>query len=121
MLICKAASTTMPSVTFTPINSRQPQMSYKFKDRSPEYAAGFLSSATNIILTYPMNKLIFRQQIGHLKTIYAYQQLRDEGLNILYRGISFPLLQKTLSLSIMFGTNSHYLHLFQSANWLRNQ
>ncbi|CAF3463372.1 unnamed protein product [Rotaria sp. Silwood1] len=90
------------------------QISYKFKYRAPEYIAGFLSSTTNIILTYPVNKLIFRQQIGHLKTFDAYQQLKNEGFIILYRGIPLPLLQKTLSLSIMFGTNSHYLHIFQS-------
>ena len=101
-------------VTFIPMNSRPAQISYKFKDRSPEYAAGFLSSATNIILTYPITKLIFRQQIFRFKTIHAYQQLKNEGFTILYRGMSLPLLQKTLSLSIMFGTNSHYLHIFQS-------
>jgi hypothetical protein len=81
---------------------------------SPEYMAGFLSSATNIILTYPVNKLIFRQQIYRFKTVDAYQQLKNEGTAILYRGMALPLIQKTLSLGIMFGTNSHYLHLFQS-------
>ncbi|CAF1168522.1 unnamed protein product [Adineta steineri] len=96
------------------MTSRETLISYKLKHRSPEYVAGFLSSATNIILTYPLNKLIFRQQIYRLKTNDAYQQLKFEGLTILYRGIPLPLLQKTLSLSIMFGTNSHYLHIFQS-------
>jgi len=105
---------TVPPVPFIPITSRQTQTSYNLKNRSPEYAAGFLSSATNIILTYPANKLIFRQQIYRFKTIDAYQQLKKEGLTILYRGMPLPLLQKTLSLSIMFGTNSHYLYLFES-------
>jgi len=95
---------------------RQTAISYKLKHRSPEYAAGFLSSATNIILTYPVNKLIFRQQIYRLRTIDAYRQLKNEGFSILYRGMPLPLLQKTLSLSIMFGTNSHYLHIFQSSS-----
>ena len=96
----------VPSISFVPTTSRQTH-------HSPEYFAGFLSVATNIILTYPANKLIFRQQIFRLNTIDAYQQLKIEGLAILYRGMPLPLLQKTLSLSIMFGTNSHYLHLFQ--------
>ncbi|CAF1195601.1 unnamed protein product [Rotaria sordida] len=96
------------------MTSSSSQISYKFKHHTPEYISGFLASATNIILTYPINKLIFRQQIFCLKTIDAYQQLKNEGLNILYRGIPLPLVQKTLSLSIMFGTNSHYLHIFQS-------
>ena len=100
---------------FASMNSGQPRWSQKLKNHSPEYAAGFLSSATNIVLTYPVNKLIFRQQIYRFQTIDAYQQLKNEGLAILYRGMALPLLQKTLSLSIMFGTNSHYLHLLQSS------
>jgi hypothetical protein len=99
---------------FVPNTSNQNQISYNLKHHSPEYVAGFLSSATNIILTYPANKLIFRQQIYRFKTFDAYQQLKNEGLTILYRGMQLPLLQKTFSLSIMFGTNSHYLYLLQS-------
>ena len=96
------------------MNSRQKLIAHKVKQRSPEYVAGFLSSATNILLTYPVNKLIFRQQIYRLKTVDAIQQLRDEGFLILYRGMTLPLLQKTFSLSIMFGANAHYLHILQS-------
>jgi len=99
---------------FIPMNSRRQKISYKLKQHSPEYVAGFLSSATNILLTYPANKLIFRQQIYRLKTIDAFQQLKYEGFLILYRGMTLPLLQKTFSLSIMFGANAHYLHVLQS-------
>lgn len=99
------------TISLSPMNNTQ---SYELKQRLPEYFAGFLSSATNIILTYPANKLIFRQQIYRFKTLAAYRQLKHEGLIILYRGMPLPLLQKTLSLSIMFGTNSHYLSIFQS-------
>lgn len=108
MVTCKTVPRT---VSFSPMNNSQP---YAVKQRLPEYFAGFLSSATNIILTYPANKLIFRQQIYRFKTLAAYRQLKHEGLIILYRGMPLPLLQKTLSLSIMFGTNSHYLSIFQS-------
>ncbi|CAF1097940.1 unnamed protein product [Adineta ricciae] len=86
----------------------------QFKHHLPEYLSGFCSSATNIIVTYPVNKLIFRQQIYRLRTLDAYKQLKYEGFTILYRGMALPLLQKTFSLSIMFGTNSHYLQIFQS-------
>ena len=89
-------------------------LTYHFQHRSPEYLAGCLSSATNILLTYPANKLIFRQQLYRFKTLDAYQQLKNEGLLILYRGMPLPLLQKTLSLSVMFGSNSQYLHFFQT-------
>ena len=101
-------------VPFVSMSSSRPGLSYQLKQRSPEYAAGFLSSATNILLTYPVNKLIFRQQIYRLGTIDAYQQLKKEGFAILYRGMALPLLQKTFSLSIMFGANAHYMHMFQS-------
>lgn len=96
------------------MRSQQTHTSCKLMHRSPEYISGFLSSATNIILTYPVNKLILRQQLYRFKTIDAYKQLKTEGFWILYRGLPLPLLQKTFSLSIMFGTNSHYLHVFQS-------
>ena len=96
------------------MSSGRQQISQKLKQHSPEYAAGFLSSATNILLTYPVNKLIFRQQIYRLRTTDAYQQLKNEGFLILYRGMALPLLQKTFSLSIMFGANAHYLHSFRS-------
>lgn len=96
------------------MTSRQNHLTYKLKTHSPEYIAGFLSSVTNITLTFPIHKLVFRQQISRLSTIQTYEQLKNEGFMILYRGIPLPLLQKTLSLSIMFGTNAHYLHIFQS-------
>jgi hypothetical protein len=102
--------------TFVPMNSRRQQLSSKLKQHSPEYVAGFLSSATNILLTYPVNKLIFRQQIYRIKTVDAFQQLKEEGFHILYRGMALPLLQKTFSLSIMFGANAHYLHILQSVS-----
>lgn len=96
------------------MNSKEQNLFRQLKHRSPEYAAGFLSSATNILLTYPVNKLIFRQQIYRLNTRDAYRQLKNEGFLILYRGMTLPLLQKTFSLSIMFGANAHYLHLLKS-------
>lgn len=102
------------NIGFVPMTSRHQKISHKIKQRSPEYAAGFLSSATNILLTYPVNKLIFRQQIYRLKTVDAFQQLKNEGLLILYRGMALPLLQKTFSLSIMFGANAHFLHILRS-------
>ena len=101
-------------IHYVPMNSRSSKLSYRLKQRSPEYVAGFLSSATNILLTYPVNKLIFRQQIYRLNTVHAYKQLKDEGFLILYRGMTLPLLQKTFSLSIMFGANTHYFHILQS-------
>lgn len=38
-----------------------------------------------------------------VKVKTAFHQLHSEGITYLYRGIGPPLLQKTLSLSVMFG------------------
>lgn len=38
-----------------------------------------------------------------IKIRSAFNQLHNEGLSYLYRGIGPPLMQKTLSLSVMFG------------------
>lgn len=38
-----------------------------------------------------------------IKITSAFSQLHNEGLAYLYRGIGPPLMQKTLSLSVMFG------------------
>lgn len=104
-----------PIVPLSSMTTGRQGLSLKIRQRAPEYAAGFLSSATNILLTYPVNKLIFRQQIYRLKTIDAFQQLKEEGFLILYRGMTLPLLQKTFSLSIMFGANAHYHHILRSS------
>merc|ERR1740128_17030 len=42
----------------------------------------------------------------HTKT--AFNQLKSEGWQFLYRGILPPLCQKTISVSLMFGMYSHY-------------
>ncbi|CAF0860766.1 unnamed protein product [Didymodactylos carnosus] len=88
----------------------------RVKQRAPEYIAGGLASATNILLTYPPNKLIFRQQIYGLTSHDAYRQLKREGFITLYRGLSLPLIQKTITLGIMFGTNHHYLNILQTTS-----
>ncbi|KAJ8960922.1 hypothetical protein NQ318_020222 [Aromia moschata] len=68
-----------------------------------EFACGWGAAFVNVTVTYPINKLIFRQMLHGVKVQHAFQQLKDEGILYLYRGILPPLCQKTLSLSIMFG------------------
>lgn len=85
-----------------------------------EFVCGWCAALVNISITYPINKIIFRQvsqttyskksalifslQMLHgVRAISAYKQLRNEGLYYLYRGILPPMCQKTISLSIMFG------------------
>lgn len=68
-----------------------------------EFLCGLSSAFVNITITYPINKIIFRQIIHDVGVSRAIQQLSHEGLFFLYRGILPPLCQKSLSLSLMFG------------------
>lgn len=68
-----------------------------------EFMCGWGAACINITITYPINKIIFRQILSG-KTVYsAIKELYHEGIYYLYRGILPPLMQKTFSLSIMFG------------------
>ncbi|XP_067014052.2 mitochondrial nicotinamide adenine dinucleotide transporter SLC25A51 [Anabrus simplex] len=68
-----------------------------------EFICGWGAAFINITVTYPIYKLIFRQMLHGVGVTSAFQQLSNEGLFYLYRGILPPLCQKTGSLSIMFG------------------
>ncbi|XP_055904105.1 mitochondrial nicotinamide adenine dinucleotide transporter SLC25A51 [Eupeodes corollae] len=68
-----------------------------------EFACGCGAAFVNLGLTYPIYKLIFRQMLHGVGIGSAFDQLRNEGITYLYRGIFPPLAQKTVSLSIMFG------------------
>ncbi|XP_041974335.1 mitochondrial nicotinamide adenine dinucleotide transporter SLC25A51 [Aricia agestis] len=68
-----------------------------------EYACGGGSAFCNILLSYPLNKLIFRQMMHGVEATFVLNQLHKEGLGYLYRGMLPPLLQRSLSMSLMFG------------------
>lgn len=68
-----------------------------------EFACGWGAAFINITVTYPIYKMIFRQMLHGSTTLTAFQQIRSEGFVYLYRGILPPLMQRTLSLSLMFG------------------
>ncbi|XP_072452839.1 mitochondrial nicotinamide adenine dinucleotide transporter SLC25A51 [Notamacropus eugenii] len=67
------------------------------------YLCGCCAAFNNIAITYPIQKILFRQQLYGLKTRGAILQLQKEGLRNLYRGILPPLMQKTTTLALMFG------------------
>uniref|UniRef100_UPI0035901653 mitochondrial nicotinamide adenine dinucleotide transporter SLC25A51-like n=1 Tax=Myxine glutinosa TaxID=7769 RepID=UPI0035901653 len=67
------------------------------------YTAGCSAALANILLTFPVNKTMFRQQLQGLRVTSALCQLRSEGLRQLYRGLLPPVLQKTTTLALMFG------------------
>lgn len=67
-----------------------------------EFICGWGAAVINVTVTYPLNKIIFRQILEGVEASEAVRQLSREGIRLLYRGILPPLCQKTLSLSIMF-------------------
>ncbi|PKK16992.1 solute carrier family 25, member 51 [Columba livia] len=67
------------------------------------YVCGYCAAFTNIAVTFPIQKVLFRQQLYGLKTKDAVHQLQKDGMRNLYRGILPPLMQKTTTLALMFG------------------
>eukprot|EP00088_Acartia_fossae_P071223 TRINITY_DN9734_c1_g2_i1.p1 TRINITY_DN9734_c1_g2~~TRINITY_DN9734_c1_g2_i1.p1 ORF type:complete len:289 (-),score=9.34 TRINITY_DN9734_c1_g2_i1:195-1061(-) len=78
-----------------------------------EFLAGYLAGSINIILTFPINKTMFRQQLHGISAIESVSQLHREGLMVLYRGILPPLLQKSCSYSLMFGCYDQFRRTFR--------
>ncbi|XP_014214563.1 solute carrier family 25 member 51 [Copidosoma floridanum] len=67
-----------------------------------EFFCGWGAAVINVTVTYPVNKIIFRQMLEGVPVMTAIQQLSHEGIKTLYRGILPPLCQKTISVSLMF-------------------
>ncbi|XP_031842615.1 mitochondrial nicotinamide adenine dinucleotide transporter SLC25A51 isoform X1 [Nomia melanderi] len=67
-----------------------------------EFVCGWGAAVINVSITFPINKIIFRQILEDVPANTAFKQLSKEGIRLLYRGILPPLCQKTLSLSVMF-------------------
>jgi hypothetical protein len=81
-----------------------------------EYVSGWGAAVCNIFATFPLNKTMFRQQVHGFTTSEAMKQLKKEGGVYLYRGILPPLLQKSSSSAIMFGTYSQYTRLLTNSS-----
>ena len=75
------------------------------------YVCGAGSSFINIIVTFPINKVMFRQQLFGFRTGKAVRQVSQEGVINLYRGLIPPLLQKSASVSLMFGLYHHSFNI----------
>uniref|UniRef100_A0A914I4K7 Uncharacterized protein n=1 Tax=Globodera rostochiensis TaxID=31243 RepID=A0A914I4K7_GLORO len=82
------------------------------KQRYKEFICGWTTGCIETCILYPQTKLIFRQQLHNVLANDAIEQLRREGLRHLYRGLLPPLIQRTTTRSIMFGTFGKYQHAF---------
>ena len=73
-----------------------------------EFISGWGAAVINITVTYPAHKIMFRQQLMGINFWSAFRQIKDEGLTHLYRGLMPPILLKTTSTALMFGTFDAY-------------
>lgn len=79
-----------------------------------DYICGGTASLLNVILTFPVNKIMFRQQIEGIRVHRAVDQLLREGPGTWYRGLVPPLIQRTLTVSLMFGTYTQSMNLISN-------
>ncbi|XP_071854579.1 mitochondrial nicotinamide adenine dinucleotide transporter SLC25A51-like [Apostichopus japonicus] len=99
------------------MESSREDVTVPLMDHSPdwvEYACGGGAAFFNIIITFPLHKVIFRQQVFGISGNSAFMQVKKEGLSQLYRGVLPPLLQKTFSVSLMFGLYDQYSRILRS-------
>lgn len=78
-------------------------LSTRLGPQGKHYVCGSLAAFTNILVTFPIQKILFRQQLHGVLTTEAVRQLQRDGLRNLYRGLLPPLLQKSTTVAIMFG------------------
>ncbi|KAJ8336043.1 hypothetical protein SKAU_G00393860 [Synaphobranchus kaupii] len=79
--------------------------------RKKHYVCGSCAAFTNISVTFPIQKVLFRQQLFGVRASEAVTQLQRDGLRNLYRGLLPPLLQKTTTVAIMFGLYEDFSRL----------
>ncbi|KAG9478027.1 solute carrier family 25 member 53 [Eleutherodactylus coqui] len=81
---------------------------------SSSYFVGAASSFLSTVLTFPIYKTIFRQQLHTLTIRAATRQLGKEGVRHLYRGLAPPLMAKTVQGTLLFGAQGSLQHLFST-------
>ncbi|CAD5120296.1 unnamed protein product [Dimorphilus gyrociliatus] len=86
-----------------------------------EFICGLGAAFVNVSATFPINKIMFRQQLYGVTTQRALKQLRKEGAFYLYRGLLPPLIQKSLSLSLMFGFYERFYLITDSLNFTKSK
>lgn len=93
----------------SPVQARRLEMG--LEPRGKHYVCGSVAAFTNIMITFPIQKVLFRQQLHGLRAFEAVGQLQKEGLRTLYRGLLPPLLQKTVTVALMFGLYDDFSRL----------
>ncbi|XP_076218365.1 mitochondrial nicotinamide adenine dinucleotide transporter SLC25A51 [Aptenodytes patagonicus] len=104
----------MDSEGSAPTNSKEYLNNDITATSGKHYICGYCAAFTNIAVTFPIQKVLFRQQLYGLKTKDAVHQLQKDGIRNLYRGILPPLMQKTTTLALMFGLYEDFSSLLHS-------
>ncbi len=86
----------------------RPHLSVRQDGGTGDYVCGAIASLVNVTVTFPINKVMFRQQVHGSRFRKAYKQVRREGAFNAFRGLLPPLLQRTATVSLMFGTYTTY-------------
>ncbi|XP_073676043.1 solute carrier family 25 member 53-like [Garra rufa] len=68
-----------------------------------------LISTLTTVITFPLYKTVFRQQLHSTLVREAVAQLHKEGLVKLYRGVVPPLLMRSLNGTLLFGLQDTFL------------
>ncbi|KAK8792924.1 hypothetical protein WA158_005088 [Blastocystis sp. Blastoise] len=93
-------------------NQSQQMKNVIIMPRWQEFVRGGSCAILNVFITFPITKLMFRQQLNGSNCRVALQEMYREGIRSLYRGVAPPLFQKTISTSLMFGVYDYYIQLF---------
>eukprot|EP00037_Helgoeca_nana_P021073 m.211850 g.211850 ORF g.211850 m.211850 type:complete len:203 (-) comp25506_c0_seq16:4431-5039(-) len=75
---------------------------------SAEYFKGGIAALVQVSLTYPIHKITFRQQIHGTSLRSTVATLQSETMSHLFRGMTMPMAQRTVTTSIMFGVFHDY-------------
>ncbi|XP_077465931.1 solute carrier family 25 member 53-like [Stigmatopora argus] len=81
------------------------------KARFQSYLHGGTSTLFSTLIVFPVYKTVFRQQIHNIQVQRAIKQLHKEGFGKLYRGVTPPLLMRTLNGTLLFGLQDTFLRL----------
>ncbi|KAL5274051.1 SLC25A51.2 family protein [Megaselia abdita] len=65
-------------------------------------ACGLGAACINILITYPMQKIIVRQMIHGFGLRSAVRHIGSDGIFYLYRGVLPPLMHKSINMAIIF-------------------
>ncbi len=72
-------------------------------ERFHSFLHGGTSSLLTTVITFPLYKTVFRQQLHSTAVREAVAQLLSEGPGKLYRGVLPPLLMRSLNGTLLFG------------------